>query len=157
MNITLLAVGSIKKSWINEGCRDYVERLQHECSFHVIEVPASKEKDPPKQAAEESQKILDRLGTMKGKIWVLDEQGKDMPSMQLSAAIEKVTDRGDSLIIVLGGAYGLSDAVRGRADTVITLSAMTLPHELCRIVILEQLYRALQICKGTGYHHASVY
>ena len=119
----------------------------------MIEVPASKQKDPAKQSAEESASILARLKKLDGAVWVLDERGKDMTSVQFSGEIGKFEDRGESVIFILGGAYGLTDAVRGHADRVMRLSATTLPHELCRVVFLEQLYRALQIRKGTGYHH----
>ena len=151
--IPLLVVGSIKSSWITEGCRHYIDRLKHECSFTVIEIPASKQKDPGKQSAEESQAILGRLEKLDGLTWVLDERGKDMTSVQFAAEIGGLSDRGESVVFVLGGAYGLSDQVRKTAQKTIRLSAATLPHELCRVLFLEQLYRALQICKGTGYHH----
>lgn len=119
----------------------------------MVEVPASKQKDSVKQSTEESQTILDRLEKFDGAVWVLDEQGKEMTSQVFSGELENLGNRGESVIFVVGGAYGLTDAVREYADRVIRLSAMTLPHELCQVLFLEQLYRALQIRRGTGYHH----
>lgn len=150
MPITLLAIGSIKTAWAKEGCAQYLGRI----SIDVIEVSASKQKDPVKQKEEESAAILSRLEKLHGQVWVLDETGKSMTSPDFSVALEKLEDRGESIIFVLGGAYGMSDAVLQKAHTALRLSDMVLPHELCRVVFLEQLYRAQQIQKGTGYHHA---
>jgi 23S rRNA (pseudouridine1915-N3)-methyltransferase len=147
--ITLLAVGSMKTSWAKEGCQQYLGRV----SVDLIEVPASKQKDPVKQSEEESASLLKRLEKLKGSVWVLDERGEALSSEVFSKALEQMGDRGESVIFVLGGAFGLSDAVRARADRLIRLSDMVLPHELCRVVFLEQLYRSGQIIKGTGYHH----
>ena len=136
MKTALVAIGTLKTPWAKEACNQYLGRL----SIDLIELPASKQKDPSKQSQEESESILKRLSKMQGQVWVLDETGN-------------VVDRGDQVIFVIGGAYGLTDAVRSRADRIIRLSDMTMAHELCRAVFLEQLYRAEQILKGTGYHH----
>ena len=149
MNISLLVVGSIKTAWAKEGCQQYLDRLD----ITAIEVPASKQKDPVKQSNEESESILKRLEKLKGSVWVLDERGEAMTSEFFSQALEQMEDRGESVVFVLGGAYGLGDLVRQKADKILRLSDMVLPHELCRVVLLEQIYRAGQIQKGTGYHH----
>ena len=149
MQITLLTVGSLKTPWAKEGCAQYLGRI----SVDIIEVSASKQKDPVKQKEEESAAILSRLEKLHGQVWVLDETGQSMTSPGFAAALEKLLDRGESVIFVLGGAYGMSDAVLQKAHTVLRLSDMVLPHELCRVFFLEQLYRAEQIRKGTGYHH----
>jgi 23S rRNA (pseudouridine1915-N3)-methyltransferase len=88
-----------------------------------------------------------------GALWVLDETGVALTSQKFAQEIDLLRDRGEPIIVLLGGSYGLSDAVRSAARRTISLSAMTLPHELCRIVFLEQLYRAHEILKGSGYHH----
>ena len=149
MKITLIAVGSLKTPWAKAGCQQYLDRL----SIDLIEVSASKQKDPTKQQEEESASLIKRLEKIEGKIWVLDERGGALASDTLSKDLEKVGDIGDSVVFVLGGAYGLSDLVRKKADRIIRLSDMVLPHELCRVVLLEQIYRSEQITKGTGYHH----
>ncbi|MCK5019906.1 MAG: 23S rRNA (pseudouridine(1915)-N(3))-methyltransferase RlmH [Candidatus Peribacteraceae bacterium] len=151
--ITLLSVGSLKKSWCKDGCEDYISRLNHSCNFKVVELPASKQKDPSKQKEEESKSILDRLEKTEGTIFVLDEIGKELESEEFSKVISNNKDKGDSIIFVIGGAYGLNNEVREFGDRVISLSKMTLPHELCRVLFLEQLYRAMEILKGSGYHH----
>jgi len=152
--ITLLCVGSLKTRWIIEGCLDYLERLRHACTIDVVEVPASKQSDPLKQGAEESERLLKTIEKREGDVWVLDERGKAMTSAAFAEALGKTRDAGCPLTFVLGGAYGLTDTVRERADRILKLSDMIFPHELCRLIFLEQLYRANEIQRGSGYHHA---
>lgn len=146
---TLLCIGSLKTPWAKDGCKQYIDRIDLE----VIEVAASKQKDPLKQKEEECQALLSRLDKLEGQVWVLDETGKEYTSPHFSEELSTLKDQGMPVIFVLGGAYGLNDAVRARGDQLFGLSKMTLPHELCRIVILEQIYRADQILKGSRYHH----
>jgi 23S rRNA (pseudouridine1915-N3)-methyltransferase len=89
----------------------------------------------------------------RGQFWTLDERGKQMTSIEFAEDLGRLKDRGEPVTFLLGGAYGLSDEARSAAHRTLSLSRMTLPHELCRIVFLEQLYRAIQINKGSGYHH----
>ena len=147
--ITLLAVGSVKTAWAKEGCEQYLGRID----IDVIEVPASKQKDEVKQKQEDSDALLKKLEKMKGEVWVLDETGTQMTSLTFAKTLEQCRDCSVPLIFVLGGAFGLTDEVRSRGEKLLRLSDMVLPHELCRVVFLGQLYRAHQIQKGTGYHH----
>jgi len=151
--ITLLCVGPIKTKWIAEGCTHFLGRLGHAIQMEVVEVPASKQTDPAKQQAEESERLLEAIGKREGDIWILDERGKAMTSSVFASSLGTLRDAGRTAIFVLGGAYGLTDAVRKRAYRILKLSDMTFPHELCRLVFLEQLYRATEINKGSGYHH----
>lgn len=152
--VALLCVGSLKFPWAREGCRDYSGRIAHSVHFDMVEVPAGKQTDPAKQRDEESQRLLAALEKREGDVWVLDERGKALTSPVFAASLSAARDTGRAVIFVLGGAYGLTDAVRKRANRVLKLSDMTLPHELCRLLFLEQLYRALEIGKGSGYHHS---
>lgn len=151
--ITLLCIGTPKFSWAKEACSQYMERLQTGCKFELVELPASKQKDSQKQMQEESEALLSKLEKLDGTVWVLDERGKQCTSQAFAGSLEGLKDSGQSVTFVLGGAYGLSDAVRDSADHLFALSSMTLPHDLARIFFLEQLYRAQQILKGTEYHH----
>lgn len=151
--ITLLCVGPIKTKWIAEGCVHFLGRLGHAIQMEVVEVPASKQTDLLKQHTEESERLLEAITKREGDVWVLDERGKAMTSPVFASFLETARDTGRTVIFVLGGAYGLTDAVRKRAHRVLKLSDMTFPHELCRLIFLEQLYRATEINKGSGYHH----
>ncbi len=152
MKIMLITVGSLKTLWAKDACVQYIDRLDRMINFDVRELPASKATDPAKQRAEECDRILKALKDTDGDIWILDERGKSFTTLQFAAELSKATDRGTSLIFVLGGAYGLIDEVRTKGK-LLQLSAMTLPHELCRVVFLEQLYRVCEVNKGSGYHH----
>ncbi|MFH0851802.1 MAG: 23S rRNA (pseudouridine(1915)-N(3))-methyltransferase RlmH [Candidatus Peregrinibacteria bacterium] len=152
--ITLLCVGPIRTKWIVEGCAHFLGRLGHAIQMEVIEIPAGKQIDPNRQQAEESERLLEAIMKREGDIWVLDERGKALTSPVFASSLGALRDAGRTAIFVLGGAYGFTDAVRKRANRVLKLSDMTFPHELCRLVFLEQLYRATEIYKGSGYHHA---
>jgi len=151
--ITLLCIGSLKSSWAKAACEDYADRLGHALAFDIAELPASKAREPEKQREEESERIIAAVEKRSGSLWVLDERGREMTSAVFAKELQNAKDRGDAMIFVLGGAYGLSDVVRKKAHRFLRLSAMTLPHELCRVVFLEQLYRACEIGRGSGYHH----
>ena len=117
-----------------------------------MELPASKEKDPDRQREDESTRLLGAAKKLDGDLWILDERGKGMTSEIFAKELGKAHDTGTTLIFILGGAYGLTDAVRS-AGRLLRLSDMTLPHELCRVMFLEKLYGVGEINRGTGYHH----
>ena len=153
MKITLLTVGSVKTDWILRGCNLYSDRLRSPFTFEIVEVSASKNRDPAKQKEEESASLLKRLDSLNGSVWALDEVGKEFTSSSFASELESLSDKGESITFVLGGAFGLTDSVRDRADRTFALGKMTFPHELCRLIFLEQMYRAQEILKGSGYHH----
>jgi len=96
--------------------------------------------------------LIDSANKIGGALFVLDEKGKGMTREQFSQLVGMAKDQGTHLVFLLGGAYGLTDDAK-KSGRAIRLSDMTLPHELCRVVFLEQLYRATEILKGSGYHH----
>jgi len=151
--IVLLCVGSVKTSWIKEGIAEYASRMRSEISLETVEVPASKHADAAKQMEEECDRLLTALDKRDGDAWVLDEHGTVMSSSDFATHMETARDGGRTVIFLLGGAHGLTAALRARAVRRFSLSPMTFPHELCRLIFMEQLYRVTQILRGTGYHH----
>jgi 23S rRNA (pseudouridine1915-N3)-methyltransferase len=151
--ITLLTVGSPRASWIRDALDEYLCRLPGFCDFSVTPLKPSKSTDARKQREEESERIFAVLEKCEGQVWVLDEKGRQYTSADFAQQLGQLRDAGEPLTFVLGGAYGLTDAVLQRADRILALSSMTFPHELCQLIFVEQLYRAMQIQKGTGYHH----
>ncbi len=105
------------------------------------------------EAKDEHARIAQALEKTSGIIVLLDELGDEMTSRAFAEWIGKKRDLGDTLTFVLGGAYGFHDQIRKSAKKIIALSRMTLPHELCKLMYLEQLYRAHTILEGRGYHH----
>ena len=144
--IRLLSVGQIKTSWISQGCDVHVSRLEHACDFEQIVLQA----DTPQK---EEEKMLKSLEKIRGTIVLLDERGKTMTSPAFAQWIGKKRDAGEEITFVVGGAYGIGQKVKAAHTQSIRLSDMTFPHELCQLIFLEQLYRAHEILKGSGYHH----
>jgi len=151
--ITLITVGAPRSVWVKEGVQEYVNRLTGRVDLRIVSVQPSKRRDPKQQREEESERLLSALEKQQGVVWVLDERGKECTSAQFAAGLSTLRDGGTPVTFVIGGAYGLSDALRRRADCLFALGQMTLPHELCSLVFLEQLYRAFEIARGSGYHH----
>lgn len=153
MKIILLAVGKLRTKPLKEVCDDYLARLGRFGAAEVREVKAAESATLEQSVSQECARILDALEPA-DQVCVLDERGAQISSVELCALIKSHEMRGTKrLVFVLGGAYGLSDDVRKRGKT-ISLSKMTLPHELCRALVLEQLYRARTIQNGQPYHHA---
>ena len=151
--VTLITVGTPRSSWVKDAVEEYVCRLLGGINLTIFPIKPSKSPDPDKQREEESKRILEALKKQSGQVWVLDENGIEFTSEKFSDLLQGLRDQGETATFILGGAYGLNDDVRSRADCIIALSKMTFPHELCQLVFLEQMYRAVQIQKGTGYHH----
>lgn len=140
MRLTLLAVGKLRDRWVADGCAEYLARLRGRFTIEIIEV---------KRDAE----VLARLPARQA-LWVLDERGEQASSRDLAARLERVRGGGGAgLTLCIGGADGHSDALRARADYLWSLSKLTLPHRLARVVVLEQIYRASTILAGAPYHH----
>jgi 23S rRNA (pseudouridine1915-N3)-methyltransferase len=150
--IRLLTVGQIKTSWIRDGCSTFRKRLSSRAMLDIEEFKASKENRPERQVRDESIRLLEAFGG-EDTLVVLDERGKDMTTEEFSRFLADQRDRGLSVSFVIGGAFGVDDIVRNRADHVLRLSALTLPHELARLYFLEALYRALDLARGGKYHH----
>jgi 23S rRNA (pseudouridine1915-N3)-methyltransferase len=124
----------------------FIDRLEKQCDFSERILNA-------RTKEEENERLLAALEKIDGVIVVLDDRGKEFLSTEFATWIGRKRDIGDSITFVLGGAFGLDDRVRSKATLVLSLSRMTFPHELCKLVFLEQLYRAQSIMAGSGYHH----
>lgn len=151
--ISLLCIGALKEPWAKDASRLYRDRLASSVDVRVLELQPSRQPHATGQQSEESERLLMSARKSPGEIWVLDERGKETTSQEFANMLGEARDHGIAVTFILGGSYGLTDGVRTAARKVIRLSSMTLPHELCRIVFLEQLYRAFEILKGSGYHH----
>lgn len=155
MRITLMTVGKTREGWVGEGLGLYASRLSHYTDFSVREIPslrvtASVSKD--EIVRREGGLIMDLLSPS-DYVVLLDERGEERTSSAFSAWLQKRMAAGRNMVFVVGGAYGFSPAVYGRADSMMSLSKMTFPHQMVRTVFAEQLYRAFTIIKGEPYHH----
>jgi 23S rRNA (pseudouridine1915-N3)-methyltransferase len=153
MRITLLAVGRLRSAALRELCADYLARLAHYGPADVLEVKAAENGQPPQRIAQESARLLDALRPG-DQVCILDERGAHISSIELANLLKTHELHGvKRLVLILGGAYGVSDDLRRRGK-ILALSRLTFPHELCRAIVLEQLYRARTIQRGEPYHHA---
>ena len=154
MKIRIIQVGKDKDSWISEGGAEYLKRLGRFCEVDVVtlkEVGVSKSFSTERAISDEGDAILDVLGD--GFVVALSEEGKEMESVDFAKFIEGRKDEGERITFVIGGAYGLAGAVKERADLVLSFSKMTFTHQMIRMILLEQLYRAFCIVVGKDYHH----
>ncbi len=152
MKLVLLCVGRLRSMELRTICDQYASRLCRYGPFEMVECKAAGSASPSEGAAEESKRLLAALSGAEVS-WILDERGRQETSTGLAARLSQLENRSTkTLTVALGGAYGLSDDVRRRGEC-LALSRLTFPHELCRAIVLEQLYRARTIQRGEPYHH----
>ncbi|PRP66671.1 23S rRNA (pseudouridine(1915)-N(3))-methyltransferase RlmH [Nonlabens agnitus] len=156
MKITLLAVGKTDDSRIADLTDMYVERLKHYINFELEIIPdlkKTKNLSIDQQKVKEGELLLNQLQTSDF-VTLLDEKGKSLSSQQFAQLINKRSLSGmKRLVYVIGGPYGFSDAVYARANSKLSLSAMTFSHQMVRLFATEQIYRAFTILKNEPYHH----
>lgn len=158
MNITVISVGKLKEKYLKEAIQEYATRLTKYCKLDIIEVPDEKAPENMSPAQEEIVKQKEGqaiLRTIKDDTYVmaLAIQGKQLSSEKFAELINGLGIRGKSnLAFVIGGSLGLSEEVLKRADYHLSFSAMTFPHQLMRVILLEQVYRGFRIIRGEPYH-----
>lgn len=151
MSITILTVGKKHESWVAEGIERYQKRLRAPYDIEWVLLPHSSfEGDRARQ--EESGRILSRIKDHDFVV-LLDERGKLLDSPGLSRLLTEQFNTSRSIVFVIGGAYGVDETVHQRANALWSLSPLVFPHQLVRLLLVEQVYRASQIALGTGYHH----
>ncbi|HEY0964894.1 MAG TPA: 23S rRNA (pseudouridine(1915)-N(3))-methyltransferase RlmH [Candidatus Saccharimonadales bacterium] len=149
--ITIIAVGKKHEDWIMPGLERYQKRLRKPFDVEWVLLPHSRA-EGVEAREEESQAILSRLNSY-SYVVLLDETGKNIDSPTLSEKLEAMFNSSKSIVVVIGGAYGVNATLLDRADFVWSLSKLVFPHQLVRLVLLEQLYRSQEISRGGGYHH----
>lgn len=151
MSIRILAVGKKHENWVADGIERYERRLRKpfDASWQLLPHSA---REGEAARAEESDRLLTKLDR-DDFVVLLDERGENVDSPGLARRLRSAFDASRSVALVIGGAYGVDDRVRQRADFVWSLSKLVFPHQLVRLVVAEQLYRAQEIAAGRPYHH----
>lgn len=158
MNIKVICVGKLKEKYLKQGIAEYSKRLSKFCKFEVIEVPDEKaperlslaEMEAVKQ--KEGERILHKIRD-KEYVYALAIEGTERSSEEFASELEKLGTYGHSdLTFVIGGSLGLSPEILKRAQTKISFGRFTLPHQLMRLVLTEQIYRGFMINNGSPYH-----
>ncbi len=158
MKITIAAVGKIKEQFFREAVAEYSKRLGRYCTLQIVE--AADEKTPEMPSERERERILLKEGERllaripeDAYVIALAIEGREMDSEQLASRLKNLMVSGVShIVFVIGGSLGLSGAVLKRADIQLSFSAMTFPHQLMRVILLEQVYRSFRIIQNEPYH-----
>ena len=156
--VTILCVGKLKEKFYIDAAAEYVKRLQRYCKLDIVELPEYRLPEDPSPA--EIQKALQAEGAAirerlpkGGAVVALCIEGKPCSSVELSRRMQELAVSGKSqLTFLIGGSVGLAEDLKRQADWRLSMSPMTFPHHLARIMLLEQIYRACQIAAGTKYH-----
>ena len=157
MNVQILCIGKLKESYWREACAEYAKRLKAFCTFSIVELPESRLPDDPSPALiekaleEEGEKLL---AAAKGSAVIpLCIEGKELSSPQLAQRLEDLASRGvSSVSFIIGSSFGLAERVKRAGAVRLSMSPMTFPHQLARIMLCEQIYRAFQIQNHGKYH-----
>ncbi len=157
LRVNLICVGRLKERYLSDAVEEYSRRLRPLCRFEIIELPEERAADNPSDAEiaavvnAEGDRILGRIERGDYVIAMCIE-GRIISSEELSERLDAVTLTNSTVDVVIGGSWGLSDALKSRADLRLSMGRMTFPHQLCRVMVCEQVYRAFQISRGTKYH-----
>ncbi len=155
MKLRLVAVGAKSPDWVNAGFTDYARRMPRECALELAEIaPANRKGWPTERVlADEAERMLARLGAS-DRVVALDVEGRACSTEALAERLDNWRMQGGDVSFLIGGADGLDQSALSRADESMSLSAMTFPHQLVRVMLAEQLYRAWTILHGHPYHRA---
>lgn len=152
MKLRLVAVGRDRSGLYAPAVEEYATRLARYVRFELVEVPeAKKHAGTPQAKEEEGAAILAKLRAGE-RVVALDERGEEPTSVAFAERVQRWMNAGQDVALVIGGSVGLAPAVRARATETLALSRMTLAHRLARLVLVEQLYRAMTILRGEPYH-----
>lgn len=157
IKITLIALGKLKEKYLADAVSEYKKRLSRYCSLDICEIEPVRLSDKPseaeiKNALEKEAQLISKKIPSGGKVISLCVEGKEMPSEQLAKSIEIFCNAGQNITFIIGSSYGLCEAVKKQSDIKLSLSQMTFPHQLFRVMLLEQVYRAFKINEGSTYH-----
>ena len=158
MKVKIIAVGKLKEKYLKDGIAEYGKRMSRFAKFEIVEFPDEKTPDNASEAQnhqimeKEGDRILAKISE-RDYVIVLAIEGKQFPSEEFSEIIADANLRGYSdIVFVIGGSLGLADKVKKRANLKMSFGLLTLPHQLMRLVLAEQIYRAFMIQQGSPYH-----
>ena len=156
VNIKLICVGEIKENFLSDAIKEYLKRLSRYCKINVIEVKdeASSQKKKKKEEqvlVNEGKRVIKQLKDQDYLV-LIDLHGKEYDSLSLAANFQKIISQHSSIALVIGGSLGLSDELRSLSKERWCLSKLTFPHQLTRVIVLEQLYRVFKINNNEIYH-----
>ena len=158
MKITLITVGKIKEKYLKDAIAEYTKRLSKYCKLDIVEVADEKTPDNASEIVEDSIRAKEAERILKyvkedAYIITLEIQGKQLTSEELADKIDKLGVQGKShIVFIIGGSIGLGEVVLKKSNYALSFSKMTFPHQLMRVILLEQIYRSYRIINGEPYH-----
>lgn len=157
IKITLITLGKLKEKYLRDAVEEYAKRLSRYCKLDIIELSPVTLSDNPSQseidtALLKEAEIIEKRIPDGSIVTALCVEGKSNTSEQLAEFVEKNTNEGKNMCFIIGSSFGLSDTVKQKSNLKLSLSAMTFPHQLFRVMLLEQIYRAFKINEGSTYH-----
>lgn len=157
ISVTIIAVGKLKESYLRDGCKEYLKRLSAFAKVDIIEINEERCSDNP--SAKEIETVISKEGERiiqkipKGSAVIpLCIEGKEYSSPDFSRLMEEISLTASHLCFIIGGSFGLSNQVKALSKTNLSFGKMTLPHQLARLVLLEQIYRGFSISNNSKYH-----
>ena len=158
LSIKIIATGDLKENYLKEAIKEYQKRLGAWCKIEEIVLKEEKLPDNPSQATidkaleSEEKRVLEKIPS-KAYVIAMCVEGKMLSSEELASKISEVTGLGKSeIVFIIGSSFGLSSGVKNRADFKLSISRLTFPHQLLRVILHETIYRSLSIINGTKYH-----
>ena len=149
--IKIIAVGSVKENYLREAIQEYMKRLSKYTNIEIIEVKDEGLLEKDKAMEQEADKIKKHLSP-KYYIITMEIEGKEMASPELANKINGILIENSNLVLIIGGSYGLSNSIKSLAKLHLSYSKMTFPHQLFRLLLLEQIYRSYKILNNESYH-----
>lgn len=156
LNIKIITIGKLKEKYLREAANEYLKRLKRFVNINIIELDEYKLSDNPSE--KEIEKALEAEGyqilkNASGIIITMCIEGSQLSSIGLAEKLQKIPINGQSTVsFIIGSSHGLSEKIKSKSDLKLSMSEMTFPHQLARIMLLEQIYRAFQINNGGKYH-----
>ena len=157
MSVKFITLGTLKEGYLREAAAEYEKRLGAFCRFEMIQLKEERLSDSPSAGeiknalAKESERVLAEISP-RAYCVAMCVEGKQLSSEELADKLEAITAQTGEVCFIIGSSFGLSDVVKQRADLRLSVSKLTFPHQLMRVVLLEAVYRAFNIQKGTKYH-----
>ncbi len=157
IKITFITLGKLKEKYLRDAVDEYSKRLSRYCKLEIVELSPINLPEKPSQseidiALQKESELIEKRIPENCKIITLCVEGKAYSSEQLADFVDQNTNSGKNMCFIIGSSYGLSDTIKKKSDLRLSVSAMTFPHQLFRVMLLEQIYRAFKINEGSTYH-----
>lgn len=157
IKITAIVLGKLKESYLKSAVEEYKKRISRFCELSIVELEPVKLPDSPSasqiaKALRDEAVLIEKHIPKQSYIISLCVEGKQLSSEEFAEKIEKTTNDGKNICFIIGSSFGLDENIKNRCDLKMSVSKMTFPHQLFRVILLEQIYRAFTITEGSSYH-----